>query len=146
MPKTNESWTEEQWNEWGIFFNLDSEIERANLIRIKLIAEKDKEREEAYTKGRSDEAKTCKGCQGRCEKELQKAREEERFRLQKEILSCVTAEGDDCFFLRVAKDSPIFTQSELDQPTKLSNCIECGYPVPEYEEVSNCHSTCRLEV
>lgn len=48
--------------------------------------------------------------------ELQKAREEERFRLQKEILSCVTAEGDDCFFLRVAKDSPIFTQSELDQP------------------------------
>ncbi len=39
--KTDEEWTEEQWNEWGIFFNLDSEIERANLIRQKLLKERD---------------------------------------------------------------------------------------------------------
>ena len=28
--------------------------------------------------------------------------------LKKELLSCVTAEGGDCYFLRVAKDSPLF--------------------------------------
>ena len=27
--------------------------------------------------------------------------------INKELLSCVTAEGGDCYFLRVAKDSPL---------------------------------------
>ena len=36
--------------------------------------------QKAYTKGRSDEAKTCQGCQGKCEQEIQKARLSERWR------------------------------------------------------------------
>jgi hypothetical protein len=42
---------------------------------------------------------------------LKAVREEEREKVIKkasiEILSCVTAEGDDCYFLRVSKDSPL---------------------------------------
>jgi len=32
-------------------------------------------------------------------------------RTKKELLSCVTAEGENCYFLRVAKDSPLFDQA-----------------------------------
>ena len=52
------------------------------------------------------------------ELELQKAREEVLETLKKEILSCVTAKGDDCYFLRVNKNSPLFSYPELDQDKK----------------------------
>ncbi len=42
--------------------------------------------------------------------EKSKSYEEGKHQFVKEILNCVTAEGRDCYFLRVAKDSPIFTQ------------------------------------
>lgn len=48
-------------------------------------------------------------------------------------------------YFEIAKKR-ISDQSELDQPTELQNCIECGEPVPEYESVKNCHGHCRLEV
>lgn len=104
---------------------------KAERIMQELLTEKDKEREEAYTKGRSDEAKTCKGCQGRCEEELQKAREawlrEEIVKLQQEQEDL----RDKCrgsykiIVLTKETEGSIDTlqtiidryQSELDQPT-----------------------------
>lgn len=46
--------------------------------------------EEVYTKGRSDEAKTCEGCKGKCEKRIEEAVREAEVKLLDRVIEMLS--------------------------------------------------------
>ena len=65
-PLVVEKKIEEFFKEFGHLFHILDFGDVADWLRTTL-SHYQTEKNEAYTKGRSDEAKTCTGCQGRCE-------------------------------------------------------------------------------
>jgi hypothetical protein len=60
------------------------------------------------------------GIKGLLQIERQRCEERVEFvklHVHQEILSCVTGESDDCYYLRVSKDSPVF----ITPPTPLTS-------------------------
>lgn len=45
----------------------------------------------------------------------------------------------------VCEGSGHYHWGEIEKES-LTNCIECGESVEEYETVTNCHETCRLQL